>query len=81
MANMFGNHLGYKFFENPHMTIPGPDVEVKRTWKERLLSTPWRPWVPTKMMPTQIPDPQVMIMGDSIFAHPSLITELRGYKL
>lgn len=29
-------------------------VYVRRTWRERLLSWPWRPWIASKVVPHHI---------------------------
>ena len=41
-----GNH-NIPIIETPHAL---DHREVKRTWRERLFSRPWRPWVKTKIV-------------------------------
>jgi hypothetical protein len=55
--------FGTAFFDNRvghfggYRVIIVPDVQgVRRTWKERLLSWPWRPWVTWKTVPTHWPE-------------------------
>lgn len=42
------NFTGYKIIETDLVPIK---QELKRTWKERLFSLPWRPWKATKIEP------------------------------
>lgn len=48
------------------------DKIVPRTWRERLLSRPWRPWEKTKTVNEFVPN--VLMVGSPpiIVAHPSL---------
>jgi hypothetical protein len=51
--------------------------EVKRTWKERLFSWPWRPLRKTKYVTTHVPSEQVIFAHGTYFAHPELIEKIR----
>lgn len=55
--------------------------EVKRTWKERLLTWPWRPLRKTKYVTTQVPSKQVIHTNGTYFAHSALIEEIRQLTL
>ena len=46
--------------------------EYRRSWKERLLTLPWRPWRSTRivMVPEMIPDPHVYRLNDVVLMHP-----------
>jgi DNA-directed RNA polymerase subunit RPC12/RpoP len=45
---------------------------VNRSWKERLLTWPWRPWIKTKT----IKEPGIYQMGNTIIAHTSYQGEI-----
>tara|TARA_A100001201_G_scaffold143757_1_gene147266 strand:- start:17821 stop:18051 length:231 start_codon:yes stop_codon:yes gene_type:complete len=64
---------GKEIFENPNLTIQGPDR--RRTIKERLFSRPWRPFVASE--PTRIPDPSVYASDKAIFAHPETARKMK----
>lgn len=76
----------FSCLENVNLTIPGPDQktdhEVKRSWKERLFTLPWRPFKKTRhyvsIRETRLPDPQYYIMGRNIIAHPATMQRLRN---
>lgn len=47
--------------------------EERRTWMERLLSWPWRPWRATKMVASWEPRRDVLCMTDgSLVMHPEV---------
>jgi hypothetical protein len=49
---------------------------VNRTWRERLFSWPWRPWLATRI--ERIPDPSLyQLGGDTLVGHPATIERLR----
>lgn len=50
-------YAGMQVYVHPDFAV------VKRSWKERLFSWPWRPWVSTK----QIPNPLFGEDGESSF--------------
>lgn len=45
---------------------------VRRSWKERLFTRPWRPWVSTKTI--QVPNykPAIFRAGNVVYYHPSM---------
>jgi hypothetical protein len=47
---------------------------VKRTWKERLFSLPWRPWVKMK----SVHAPKVYKTGDTIICSPKTEANIRA---
>jgi hypothetical protein len=57
-------------------TEPGPAIKVRRSWRERCLTRPWRPWRSVRwhipMIPTcyQLPD-------GTLVMHPEYASELR----
>ena len=62
--------FGLQIFEN---TACVEWVEVKRTWRERLLSWPWRPWVVNK----SFAKPAMYKVGTKLICHPALLPALR----
>lgn len=60
---------GLKVYVNDHRH----DAHVKRTWKERFWSWPWKPWVKTKWDQNAgeyvIPDGQVLRFKNEIFCN------------
>ena len=80
----------YKVIEDINMV----DVKVEsinRTWKERLFTLPWKPWVNTKVIEKRIPKQEAYIvkMGNRysiynsigsqniIVCHPVMVDELK----
>lgn len=45
---------------------------VARTWKERLLTLPWKPWVKTK----SIYAPKAYTYGDTVICSPRIFQQL-----
>ena len=63
---------GRPIIESPFVTVLETRV-VKRTWRERLLSRPWRPWQATKEIGVRVPDPQLYFVGSVIVGHPATV--------
>jgi len=62
--------LGLQIYESPNSY----EVQIiKRSWRERLWSWPWRPWVVTKVFHK----PVMYRIGNKIVAHPSLMSQIR----
>lgn len=59
------------------LTEAGEPIEVRRTWRERFLSRPWRPWKRTKAVIPQVPRRDALVMGGQILVHPAMLSELR----
>lgn len=49
-------------------------IVTKRTWKERLFSWPWRPWVAE----TITYKPEMWKVGDAIICHPAIYAALNS---
>ena len=63
-----------KFIEDPRLV----KIEtVPRSWCERLISWPWRPWMTTRTVIR--PDPTIHFDASSMtyIGHPSMLRELR----
>ena len=63
-----GEISGFRFYEDYNLT-----ATVDRSWKERWLTRPWRPWKRTKVVPSTV----LWQTPDGIFGHPMVINELR----
>jgi hypothetical protein len=57
------------------MFVVSRTEEVRRTWRERLFTLPWRPLRRTKRVVRLVPDPEVFMMDGKIFGHPATIDE------
>lgn len=70
---------GFRLVTVNHMTVDGEPYRVQRSWRERLLSRPWRPWISGRMVTPQVPNPNVFIDGPSrlIYGHPATIDQLK----
>ena len=70
---------GLRIIESLSMTMTGPSYTVQRTWRERLLSWPWKPWKKECTMAMQVPSKKVLVcdsMGVMIM-HPETARALR----
>lgn len=50
---------------------------VRRSWRERLFTRPWRPWIATKTISYRVPSECIYVMDDKIVCHPSVAEALR----
>jgi hypothetical protein len=64
---------GMKIFTSLGMVEPGEPFEVVRTWKERLLTRPWRPLKKTKTVTPMVPMKQVLMKGTDVWMHPETL--------
>ena len=74
---MDGLLYGMPVFTNPHMTEAGEPYEVRRTWRERLLSRPWRPLQATRTVVPQVPSRAIIKAGARLICHPAMLDEIR----
>jgi len=58
----FATFAGYRLHSNINMTktVPGPMRD--RTWRERLFTFPWRPWVARTRTWVTVPDDDVYVV-------------------
>lgn len=69
---------GLTVIENPMLTVPGEPQEVRRTWRERLFTKPWRPRQATKTIVPQVPDQKIYyISKDRAIMHPEVAKRVR----
>jgi hypothetical protein len=66
----------FKLIENPYLVVEVQHI-VRRNWRERLLSRPWKPWIANKVEIEYVPWERVIVAGDCIIAHPEIIRGLR----
>ena len=59
-----------------YMTRTETATEV-RTWRDRLLTLPWRPWVRTRMVSREVPRMDYFMLGDFVVCHPAAVEQLR----
>ena len=74
---MINPQLGLLVVEDDNMVTTGTPYQARRTWGERLLSWPWRPWQRTKTVIPVVPDTRVLRMGNRIVCHPAMAEEVR----
>lgn len=70
-------YSGYRLIEDINLTVPGPDRVVRRTWRVRLFTLPWRPLAANRTEPTVLPDPSMYASGDMIIAHPETMRRIK----
>jgi len=68
---------GYRVVENLSMTVNGEPIKVKRTWKERLLSWPWKPFKTHNITIPKIPSTEVIMFENSMIMHPEIAKKLK----
>lgn len=70
--------MGYRIQESAMMVEPVTTVQP-RSWRERLLTLPWRPWQRTKYVTENLPSPTVIFLHEqrTIVAHPETIRRMR----
>lgn len=71
LESLWGTHI----VTDPHLTKTAV-VEVRRTWRERLFSRPWRPWERTKFVTRQVPDDTVYFIRGRIVCHPIVRSQM-----
>lgn len=71
--DLFG---GLRICEAEHLTKT-EECFLRRTWRERLFTWPWRPWRATRKIFIQVPDPNFYVVGDMVLCHPAMARELR----
>lgn len=72
-----GMLYGRKIVLSNILTHDGEPFEVKRTWKERLFTKPWRPFKKTRIVVLQIPDDVIIKTPDAYIMHPEVFKRLQ----
>jgi hypothetical protein len=71
---------GPRLVESPALTVT-VEERVPRSWHERLLTRPWRPWQATRAVSRTVPDPQVYRLGPAcLVGHPLTLTRIRSER-
>lgn len=65
---------GLRIHWSEYATKAGDPVQVRLTWRRRLLSWPWRPWVASYTRTPQVP--AMYQAGHLLIAHPAMRSEL-----
>ena len=69
---------GMRVIESVYLVEPGEPRTERRTWRERLFSRPWRPWVATKVVVPQVPHRgAVQLNATTLVMHPETLRQLR----
>lgn len=75
----FDTYYGYRVVLSDQMTVT-KTITVTRSWKDRLLSWPWRPWVRTKQETITSPADPLVLDGSRILMHPKTWEMLRKWS-
>ena len=69
---------GMRVIESVHLTQNGEPYEVRRTWRERLLTRPWRPLQATRTVMPHVPyQGAVRLDRNTLVMHPAVWKQLR----
>lgn len=69
---------GMRIIESVWLVQDGPPTKVRRTWRERLFTLPWRPLVASRTVIPQIPYQGAMRLDDNtIVMHPETLQKMR----
>ena len=75
---MLGNIYGLQMIESTNAVVQDGTrpIEVRRSFKERFFSWPWKPWILTRTI--QVPNykPSMYRIGHQFIYHPSLKSEI-----
>lgn len=67
---------GRRVITTVYLTVAGEPMTVRRSWRNRLFSRPWRPWKSTYTYTPQVPSPEVLLVGDTFYVHPATWSNL-----
>lgn len=68
---------GKQIITSAFLTKTSGPFSVRRTWRERLFSWPWKPFKATKTITIQVPSDEVLVMADRIIMHPEMFRRLQ----
>lgn len=70
--------VSIRIIESELMVEDGEPYEVRRTWKERLFTRPWRPWKATRTVVPKVPMKGGYRLADgTIIVHPAIARKMR----
>ena len=76
-AGAVGTLLGLYIHTSPYL-VTQESRQVPRTWRERLFSRPWQPWVGAKTISVEVPSKQILNVGNSmLICHPEMLKAIR----
>jgi len=64
------NMAGFRIIEDDRLVVKGMPKIVQRTWRERLLTWPFRPFVKTRAIPQFVPSTRVIEYKGNLVMHP-----------
>ena len=77
------NMLGFPIITSPYLADTERRI-VNRPWRERLLTWPWRPWVPHKTISVTVSSKSIYFTNgngifrfDGVVAHPSALASTK----
>lgn len=70
LSNLPGTFGGLRVITSLWLTEDGDPVEVRRSWHERFLSRPWRPWRVTRTVIPQVPRRGALKIDNTLYFHP-----------
>jgi hypothetical protein len=68
---------GVRVYLTVSLTEAGEPMQVVRSWRERLLSWPWRPWIRCKTVTPQRPYRGALNMKGGLVMHPLTFMALK----
>jgi len=72
---MFG---GFRVIESVYLEEDGEPYTVRRSWRERLFTRPWHPFVTTRVVVPKIPYRGFLkLNATTVVVHPATLRELR----
>lgn len=71
---------GQRILESLYLTEAGEPYQVRRTWRERLCSRPWRPLQATKTITPHVPMKGGYQLADgTLVMHPETVRKLKEH--
>lgn len=75
---MTSNFNGMRVVESVYLEQDGDPYTVRRTWRERLFSRPWTPFVKTRIVVPRVPYAgAVQLDANTLVMHPATLHRLR----
>lgn len=72
--------FGMRVIVDAHLKQDGEPYAVRRTWRERLLTRPWRPLTTTRVVTPRIPYQGFYQLGNrALLMHPAMLAKLRDH--
>jgi hypothetical protein len=60
-----------RIVESAYLVVDGKPYTARRSWRERLISRPWRPFVASRVVVPKVPHPGAVQIGpDTFLMHP-----------